>query len=165
MADFPWQVKIEVAFASQPMAASPTWTDISTYASAVNPLSISRGRPDEFSDVQPGTMSLLLNNADGRFTRGRVASPYYPNVRNGRRIRVSIIYSSTTYVRFDGHVNEWPTTWEEGTGGAQSWVTVTATDRSKRLGQTGELRSMVEEEILRDAIAPDSTHGSAYYPL
>jgi len=165
MSDWVWAHKVEVAFASQPMAASPTWTDISAYASAVNPLGIQRGRPDEFSDVQAGTMSLLLNNADGRFTRDRPSSPYYPNVRNGRRIRISIIYSSTTYVRFDGHVNEWPTTWEEGTGAAQSWVTVTATDRSKRLGQTGELRSMVEEEILRDAVAADSTHGSAYYPL
>jgi hypothetical protein len=165
VADFAWQHKVEVAFASQPMAPSPTWTDISTYASAVNPLGVQRGRPDEFSDVQPGTMGLLLNNADGRFTRDRPASPYYPNVRNGRRIRVSIIYNSTTYVRFDGHVNEWPTTWEEGTGAAQSWVQVTATDRSKRLGQPGELRSMVEEEVLRDAVAADSTHGSAYYPL
>src|SRR6266498_2746218 len=162
MADFPWAVKIEVAFATQPMAASPTWTDISTFGSAVNPIGISRGRPDEFSEVSPSTLAVLLNNADGRFTQGRVASPYYPNVRNGRRSRVSMIYSSTTYVRFDGHVNEWPTTWEEGAAGALSWVQITATDRLKRLGQVGELRSMVEEEILRDAVAADATHGSCY---
>lgn len=163
--DWPWEEKLEVAFASQPMAASPTWTDISTYGSAVNPLGRGYGRPDEFSDVQPGTLSVLLNNSDGRFTRGRAASPYYPNVKNGRRIRWSMIYASNTYVRFDGHVNEWPTTWEPGTAGGLSWVQITATDRMKRFGQVGELRSMLEEEVLRDAIAADATHGSCYYPL
>ena len=313
-----WTPQLECAFASQPLSTSPVFTDITDYAKAISPVQVTFGRPDEFSEVQPSTLSVMLNNSDGRFTRDNPSSPYYPNVRNGRRVRYRVWYTpknwvpnptfetdilgwepggsvppslarstvvffdgiaslqitwgtgglfpqaatlilglrpGTTYTasawlrvpsaqggppiklaiggvtvgsptsaldtwqrrtvtftatsfahslqvwpdsaptaggvgrvddvqveegtaattfdptppvvspRFDGHVNQWPTDWVDGTGGAHSWPTITATDRMKRLAQLGELRSMLEEEILRDVAAPDATHGSAYYPL
>jgi hypothetical protein len=150
-----WTVTVEVALATQPMAASPTWTDISAYV--MPPISITLGRGDEFSQAQPATMSLRLKNFDGRFTMGNVAGAYYPNVKVGKRIRVKVARSAVTYFRFDGHVNGWPTTWM-APGGALAVCEITATDRMKRLGRPGDLRSMLEEEILRDA--PE-----AYYPL
>jgi hypothetical protein len=54
--------------------------------------------------------------------------------------------------RFDGHVNNWPTAWTV-VGGTSPYapVTVTATDRFKRFGQLGELRSVLAEEILRES--------------
>lgn len=290
---------IQVAFAAQPMDVAPVWTDITDHVLLDSPLQIVRGRTDEFSRVQPGTLSMTVNNSDGRFTRGLVTSPYYPNVRNGRRVRVSYVYtpknlvtnpsfepgltgwspggsvlptltqssthvhdgaqamlitwgaggtfpqaattitglnigstytasgwawvssgdpavkfaisggpvgspttttgafqqftlmfiatapshslqiwpnttpasgdtvwidevqvelgSSVTtfsstgavlYPRFDGHVNNWPIAWQQAT---YAPVNITATDRFKRFGQLGELRSALEEEILRDA--------------
>jgi hypothetical protein len=156
--------KLEIAFASQPFAASPIFTDVSAYLLPPDITVSNYGRPDEFSDTSPSVLTFTLDNTDGRFTRDRAASPYYPNVRNGRRVRWTRMWGATPYVRFDGHINEFPTTWAAPKGQFVP-ATITATDRMKRFGQLGELRAMVSEEILRDAVAPDSTHGSAYYPL
>lgn len=152
---------VEVAFATQPMSTSPVWTDISEYVITDSPMQIVRGRNDEFSRVQPGTLSIMLDNSDGRFTRGNTGSPYSPNVRNGRRIRVSYVFNGVIRRRFDGHVNNWPITWQQPT---YAPVTITATDRFKRFGQLGELRSMLEEEYLRDAVEAGGW-SAAYYPL
>lgn len=65
--------------------------------------------------------------------------------------------SGGVHSRFDGHVNSWPVEWPVG-GGQVAFSALSATDRLKRLGQIGELRSMLEEEILRDGPA-------CYYPL
>lgn len=304
---------IEVAFDTQPMSTTPIWTDITPYVDP--PIIITRGRTDEFSRVQPATMSMTLDNSDGRFTRGLTTSPYYPGVKTGKRVRVNVRhgtnaallagdastfegstggwsadtgtptfvrftsqsrsgsaslavtstaagayavigpafpvaptqgctagtwsraastgrahecginwYSSTDgtsgYIstsassvdpttvttgwvnatvtdtaptgansgrvyakwssatgagetqylddvshppipRFDGHINDWPTKWTTSLYGP---VQVTATDRFKRFGQLGELRSILEEEYLRDAVEVGS-FSSVYYPL
>lgn len=59
------------------------WTDITT-AVDVNSvgLSIGRGASDEISQIQPGTLSLTLDNSDGRF------SP--PAIRKGTPIRAQV---------------------------------------------------------------------------
>ena len=44
-------------------------------------------RRDELSETQPGTATLRLDNADGRFTPGNASSPYYPFVRRNAPIR------------------------------------------------------------------------------
>jgi hypothetical protein len=152
-----WTITVEMAFATQPMATTPTWTDITQYVLVKDGIVHTWGRTDEFGDVQPSTISVTLNNRDGRFTRFLSSSPYYPNVRNGKRIRVSATRSAVTYRRFDGHVNEWPTEWVSGRA-TYAEARITATDRFKRFGALGELRSMLEEEILRD-------DAIAYYPL
>jgi len=308
----PWASKVEAALASQPMATSPVWTDLTAYVEP--PISITVGRGDEFSEVQPSTMSLRLRNYDGRFTMGNTAGAYWPNIKPGRRIRHTVAYtpknwcpnptfdvditgwsaggsvpptlarvttpvhsgagamritwgtggvfpqaaatldhcrigetytysawlrvpagspacklgvggigfgSPTTvndvyqqrtitftatstvhsiqvhpdsaptsgqicyvddvqpelgpvptafdgtppvvYSRFDGHVNGWPTMWD-APGGSLAMCAISATDRMKRFGQVGELRSMVAEEILRDEVSTANT-GMAYYPL
>jgi hypothetical protein len=151
---FPTQ-RIEVAFDTQPMAPTPTWTDITPYVRW--PIERGYGRPDEFSEVQPGTIRLRLNNADGRFTMGRTSGPYGSNVKVGRRLRWSETFNGTGYVRFDGHVDAWPTAWITSSA-AHAEALISATDRLKRLAGVGELRSMLEEETLRDTPL-------AYYPL
>lgn len=145
--------KLEIAFATQPMAAIPVWTDVSAYLRPEEIRVETRGRPDEFSEGQPCQFACVVDNTDGRFTQNLPTSPYYPNVRIGRRLRWSRTYSGSarTYVRFDGHVNEFPTAWQ-APGGQFALAVITATDRLKRFGQVGELRSMVEEEILRETV-------------
>ncbi|MBC3989328.1 carbohydrate binding domain-containing protein [Streptomyces sp. AC563] len=84
---------VEVAFGYAVTAASQVWTDITRYVD-VGPrggVRITRGASDELGEVQPGTCTLTLNNADGRFTSGRAASPYYPNVRKNVPLRVRTI--------------------------------------------------------------------------
>lgn len=158
-------VSVEVAFDTAPLSTSPIWTNITPYVILQEgELVITRGRPDEFSSSQPGTLNLWLDNSDGRFTRGLATSQYYPNVKNGKRIRVSIVYNGVTYRRFDGHVNNWPTTWRVTGSNPYIPVQITAVDRFDRLNKRGELRSVIEEEYLRD-VTMQGTRGAAYYPL
>lgn len=82
---------VEVDFSGTAFGGSPTWTDITAY---VQEVSGSWGRQDWFSDVSPSQFTVTLNNSDGRFTPGRVASPYYPYVRYGARVRYRETLSS-----------------------------------------------------------------------
>ncbi|MGW4388199.1 LamG domain-containing protein [Streptomyces sp. NPDC004685] len=66
-----------------------TWTDITQSTDVVQGVTITRGASDEFSETQPGTATLVLDNADGRFTPGNTGSPYYPFVRRNAPIRIS----------------------------------------------------------------------------
>lgn len=86
------RVRTRVAFESSPLVQSPSWFDISkwVYIARGNEVEVNYGRPDEFSQVQPSRLTLNLDNSDGRFTPGRAASPYYPNVTKGKRIRVDV---------------------------------------------------------------------------
>lgn len=69
-------------------AASRVWTDISDWVEAQERISIKRGRQNEQGSAQPSTMSLVLDNRDGRFTPDNVAGAYYPNIKKGRPIRI-----------------------------------------------------------------------------
>lgn len=83
-------VRVEIAFDSgwSTPAASRTWTDVSAYVEYADGISIGVGRGDELSVADANTLSLTLNNTDGRFTPGKTSSPYYPDVKIGRPIRV-----------------------------------------------------------------------------
>lgn len=165
------------AIANQPSLSGPSprridveftanaWTDITDYVLAEQgPIEIRRGRPDELSTVQPATISLWVNNSDGRFTPGLSSSPYYPNVRVGKRIRITVNTSAGTFIRFTGRINAWPTAWQVVGTPPFMPAQITATDDFKRLGEIGELRSMLEEEILKDAV-PNGSYSAVYYPL
>lgn len=74
---------------------------------------ITRGRSDEQSDVQPSTMELVLDNRDGALTPNNPASPYWPNVTTGKRIRLGLFWP--------GGGKQWLQTdpsFEAGVGGA-----------------------------------------------
>jgi len=81
--------RVELALASGPDDPAPVWQDVSGYALLSSGITVTRGRGDEFATVQPGQCGLILDNSDGRFTAGLASSPYYPNVKIGRRLRVS----------------------------------------------------------------------------
>lgn len=122
------ELLVEVAFATNPGNPVPVWTDITAY---VRSASIRRGRQHELDQQQAGTATLTLANSDGRFDPTNAGSPYSPNVLPMRRIRVSGIYSATTYPIFSGFIESWPQTW---VGNNVGTVTITATDGFKVLG-------------------------------
>ncbi|MFJ4712726.1 LamG-like jellyroll fold domain-containing protein [Streptomyces sp. NPDC088785] len=68
-----------------------TWTDITPFVDTVTGVTVTRGASDELSETQPGTATLTLDNADGRFTPGNSGSPYAPFVRRNAPIRVSAV--------------------------------------------------------------------------
>ncbi|MFF0481059.1 LamG-like jellyroll fold domain-containing protein [Streptomyces sp. NPDC004435] len=65
------KVTVEVAFDGGPFSKSYTWTDISDY---VRGFQVRRGRNYELDRIEAGTLSLALDNSDGRFTPGKQKS-------------------------------------------------------------------------------------------
>lgn len=63
-----------------------TWIDITA---GVQEITITRGRDDTLSAVQPGTARLTVVNNDGRFSPGYSLGAYYPNVALMRAVRIS----------------------------------------------------------------------------
>ena len=55
---------VEIAFASKPDAASPVWTDVTSF---VHDIVIKRGRKTELDRVAPGVCNVRLKNRDRRF--------------------------------------------------------------------------------------------------
>lgn len=153
-------VTVEIAFDSgwSTPAVDRTWTDVSDYVELAPTIGITMGRSDEVTQPDANTLTLTFDNSDGRFTPGRAASPYYPNVKIGRPIRVTAtpVEGEPPSVRFLGYVDEWPVEWAGSEG--YSSTTITASSRRARLGMLAALRSVIEEEILADDPV-------AYYPL
>lgn len=108
----------------------------------------SRGRPDEFQAVSPGSLSLTFDNAAGGFTY--LVPPIAPSP--DQKIRLLVNSRS----RFTGRVQSWPVGWPGG-GETFSTVQVTAVDDLARCARR-VLRSSCEEEQLVDI-------PSAMYPL
>ncbi|GAA5076720.1 hypothetical protein HNP84_007319 [Thermocatellispora tengchongensis] len=82
------QVWLDIAFARDPLDDSPLWVNVNPWVQWHRGVKISRRRSHELDQVSPGTMTLELLNSDGRFTPDRPDSPYYPNVKINRPIRV-----------------------------------------------------------------------------
>lgn len=109
-------IKVQLSLESGPYNTSPVWVDITDY---VEGFDTSLGRDSEIGSIEAGTMQMTLDNSDGRFTPGRVASPYYPNILPRRPIWVTADHTdefsvTTTYDLFRGMVERWPATTEFG---------------------------------------------------
>src|SRR6266568_4544285 len=117
------------------------WTDL-TAAGKVrlrNPVQISgMGRADWTSALQAATLTLTLDNRDGRFTPKNTAGAYYPYITRNAQIRVSVSATSATGVaysgfRFWGEVSEWPPRWS--VSGRDVWCDITANGIWRRMSQ------------------------------
>lgn len=149
-------LKVEAAFDAG-ITGTPTWTDITSHV-RVNPgVEANHWRRDEGSTCEPSRCSLTLINNDGRYTPGNTSSPLSPNIKKGRRLRVTSILNGEEFPRFTGYVDDWRAEWP-ATVGHISDCRVTASSRMAYLGRGNELRSIVEETILSDSPA-------ALYPL
>jgi hypothetical protein len=82
-------VIVECAFSSilsETSSAQSGFTEITDYVEAIS--GTLRGRSYELDSVETGTITLALDNADGRFTPGSALSPYFPHVKANRRLRI-----------------------------------------------------------------------------
>jgi len=100
----------EIAFDSNPLDNTQTWTDVSAY---LRNFETSRGRISNLSQFQTGTATVTLDNRDNRFSPNQTT--YYYDVTNGRtkiqplkRLRIRAEYDSTTYDLFHGFVESFP---------------------------------------------------------
>lgn len=121
-------------------------TDISSQVHLPSGVSIARGRADEFSEVQPSTLSLTIDIS---------VSPLPAAVVVGAPLRVQVTANSVTTNRFSGFVESVQTTWTKGA--RTSAVSVTAVDAHASLNRR-RLRSVLTQTAL-------ATSPACYWPL
>jgi hypothetical protein len=102
------QLVTEVAFASDPLASSYTWTDISTYVRSVNGVQVRRGKQTEVETTASSSLSMTLDNRDRRFDPTYASGPYYGNLKPRKAIRIRALWGGTHYPVFQGFVDGWP---------------------------------------------------------
>lgn len=87
-----------------------TWTSIvspTPYVYQRDPITITSGRPDQNSTVNPASCTLTLKDKDGRFSFTNPLGAYYPNLVHNTPLRASLPNSllpapySTTYLRME----------------------------------------------------------------
>lgn len=101
------------------MGAAGALVDVSSYARLDDGLLRRWGRDDAFSDLEPGTFSFVLDNADGRFTPENPFSGLVTKLSEGARACVSVGGRLTA-----GTVRSVE---PEFPGGSAAWATVRVT--------------------------------------
>ena len=103
-------ITVEIAFDSNPLDSSQTFTDVSAY---LRSFTTSRGRISNLDKFQTGTAIVELDNRDNRFSPNQ--STHYFDSSLGRtkiqplkRLRIRATHSSTTYDLFHGFVESFP---------------------------------------------------------
>lgn len=103
--------QILVDWVNSPFAPSSTagqaFSDITGLVRLDQGISCGRGRQDAVSEVQPGAASFTVHNTEGWFTGHSTASPWWPNVKLGRRCQINMADElGVWHTRFDGPVSE-----------------------------------------------------------
>ena len=126
-------ITCEIAFDSNPLDSSQTYTDVSSF---LRGFKITRGRASNLQNFQTGTLQVQLDNSDNRFSPNQ--STHYFDSSLGRtkvqplkRIRIKASYSGTTYTLFVGFVESFPVKY--GLQGSDSVVNIRAGDLFKLL--------------------------------
>jgi len=135
------------------------WTDISTWVSG-DSIEIAVGKDSAAGEMLPGTLDLTVDNTDGTWTPDNPLSSLYPNLVEGKRIRVTVSKGSVSDVRFVGRLTEIVPDFPEEL--AQCETRLSAVDLLGELARMTDLPSMprfAAESLIR------STSAGAYYPL
>ena len=123
----------EIAFDSDPLDSSQTFTDVSSF---LRGFKISRGRASNLSQFQPGTALIQLDNTDNRFSPNKTthffdSSNNRTKVQPLKRIRIKAAQGGTTYTLFHGFVESFPVNY--GLQGLDSTTNIKAVDVFKLL--------------------------------
>jgi hypothetical protein len=112
------------------------WVDITPYVmtrDGSGKVTITRGQPNEGTQVDPGRCTFQLNNRDGRFSPRNPYGPYFGQLGRNQPLRVSVPSGNDKSYRFWGEVPAWPQSWD--VSGTDVWVDVQAAGILRRLGQ------------------------------
>ena len=82
-----------------------SYTDISSdcYKVSIN-TALARGVGDSISIPE---LTVILDNKNRQYTVQNSSSPYYPNLRIGKKVRVRASYNGSAYGLFSGMINTW----------------------------------------------------------
>lgn len=100
------------------LLANGSWLDISTDVRFTTAITVITGRNAGDNRVRAGSVTLRINNLDGKYSPRNVLSPLFGQIGRNTQLRVSRRGS----LRFWGEVPEWPSQWT--TGGLDAWVDV-----------------------------------------
>jgi hypothetical protein len=88
-----------------------TWVDVSAY---VRSFSTKRAFSTDLRTWSSGSLSIVLNNMDGRFSPDNLAGPYVAagvtGIRPGRPVRITLTYLGVTYPVIRGFARSWDET-------------------------------------------------------
>ena len=73
----------------------------------VRSVSITRGRSRELDRYQTGVANITFNNQDRAFDPFYTSSPYYPDIKPRRNVKISTITGASTAVQFTGIIEDW----------------------------------------------------------
>lgn len=138
------------------------WHDITADVILMDPIEITRGRPDEGSSVEPSAMSLTLNNAGGKYSPRNPNSPLFGLISRNTPIRTwiehgQLVLGSNRHYRFTGEVPEWPQRW---TDRGEAYTQIRAAGIQRRLGQGAPLTRSAFKTSARKL-----TTATAYWPM
>jgi len=148
------------------MYVGGAWTDISQYVYYRDMITISRGRPDETSTIQPQTCTLTLNNRDGRFNPLNPLGPWYGTFARNVPLRVSQQYNGTRWPRFYGEVAALPTSSDQSATDVYCQITAAGMLRRINAGQSPLRSAMYRGYTATSALGslPPSVRPVAYWP-
>lgn len=105
-----------------------TWTDITKWCRRLGSgalMHCERGRNYERAQTDAGVLNFVLDNSTGVFDPTNTGSPYYPNVKPIRKVKVEATWLGVTYKLWWGRVEDWPRLWKA----SGFWGEITATAR------------------------------------
>lgn len=142
-----------------------TWVDISEFVYYRDKIVIKRGKPDEFSTITTSSVTLTLNNRDGRFSPRNQTGIFYPFLGRNTQIRISINSSSISGVpyngyRFWGEVSAWPPRWD--LTGTDVYVPITGAGIWRRFQQNTNIGSTLRRYLM---LKTGSLVPVAYWPM
>lgn len=127
------------------------WTDVSDFLD--DSWSSFRGKQSERDELQPGTLTVRLDNSDRRFDPAYADGPYFGKLRPMKRLRITVAVGVFSASVFTGYVLGWAQQW----GDFSSTATVQVVD-ANRLFNARLPESAYHAEVLAD-------DPSNYWPL
>lgn len=116
-------------------------------------VTITRGRADWSSAIQPARATMSLLNTDGRYTPRNPLSPYYGSIGRNTPLQVKV----DGKVRFKGEVAEWPIRSD-----SDIYVPLEAAGILRRISRGDSLGSVVHRALTG---ASQGAAPQAYWPL
>lgn len=136
------------------------WVDMTSRLANVD-VTIRQGRATAFSAISPGVLTLSFTNDDGDLTPDNPLSSHYPNVTEGKQIRVKLVHATGTYTRFWGTITSWePSFPTDGTVGGQ--VAVSAIDNLGILARQKSMSAWAAAARYYSAGAAGGVHWDAW---
>lgn len=160
----PLKSRVWIALGADLTASHLTWNWLNITERARHDLGISVtvGRGNESSRVNPARATLKVGNTDGHLTRRNAMSPYFGLLARNTPIWIETDPGSGYVTRFQGYINEWPTRWADQSG-TDAYVTLQCAGVMRRLAQGENLKSAMFRSI--SGRTPGSLQPIAYWPM